>query len=57
MTLTAARARPNYPPRALPREVEIARHPKVSEAALKGIEDFKAGRVRPWLEVQKELDL
>ena len=57
MTLAAALARPNYPPRVIPREVEIARQPKVREAALKGIEDFKAGRVRPWPEVKRELDL
>jgi hypothetical protein len=57
MTLAAALARPNNPPRAIPREVEIARQPNVRETALKGIADFKAGRVKPWLEVKKELDL
>jgi hypothetical protein len=57
MTLVAALARPSYSPRAIHREVEIARLPKVREAALKGIADFKAGRVKPWLEVKKELDL
>ena len=57
MTLSAALARPNNSPRAIPIEVEIARQPNVREAALKGIADFKAGRMRPWLEVKRELDL
>ena len=57
MTLSAALARPNSSPRAIPREVEIARQPDVRKAAMKGIADFKAGRMRPWLEVKRELDL
>ena len=56
MTLSAALARPN-PPRAISREVEIARQPSIRETAMKGVEDFIAGRVRPWTEVKKELDL
>ena len=57
MTLSAALARPNISPRAIPREVAIAQQPKVRETAMKGVEDFMAGRGRPWLEVKKELDL
>lgn len=56
MTLSAALARPN-PPRAISREVEFAKQPSVREMAMKGVADFMAGRVRPWAEVKKELDL
>ena len=57
MTLTASRARPDCAPRAIPIEIEIARQPSVKESAMKGVEDFLAGRTKPWLEVKKELDL
>ena len=57
MTLPAVLARPNVSPRAIPKEVQIARAPNVRATAMQGIKDFLAGRKRPWLEVREELNL
>jgi hypothetical protein len=57
MTLSVALARPYFSPREIPREVDIVRNPRVKSAIMRGVEDSKAGRVKPWSEVKKEFGL
>lgn len=59
MTLSAALARPFISPRGIPRDIDIrdidiVRSPKVKAAIMRGIEDLRVGRARPWSEVRKE---
>ena len=57
MTVTATMARQDRPRFRAGNYENPPLHPGVEAAIKRGIEDSKAGRVRPWSEVKKDLGL